>query len=44
LLSAFDGDGGQLAQIRVLPSYKLTLASATAWIEDDFRKSRTPPG
>src|SRR5580698_5947389 len=31
LLSAFDGDGGQLAQIRVLPSYKLTLASATAW-------------
>ena len=33
------GDGGeQLAQVRVLPSFKLNRASAVAWAEGGFRE------
>jgi hypothetical protein len=35
-LSAHDGSGELLAQVRVAPSYKLTRASATAWVASDF--------
>ena len=35
-LSARDSAGGLLAQMRVAASYKLTRASATAWIESNF--------
>ncbi|WJF89253.1 hypothetical protein QS306_08965 [Paraburkholderia bonniea] len=38
LLSAFDALGDQLAQIRVMPSFKLNQASAAAWIERDFAR------
>ena len=41
LLSAHDGgdEGGEaLAQVRVMPSFKLSRASAIAWVENDFRK------
>ncbi len=38
LLSAQDEDGEQLAQVRVAPNFKLSQDSATAWIENDFRK------
>jgi hypothetical protein len=38
LLSAHDEAGAQLAQVRVAPTFKLTRASAAAWVEDDFRK------
>lgn len=38
LLGAHDAHGGQLAQVRVAPGFKLSKASANAWIEDDFRK------
>ncbi len=38
LLSAFDADGKQLAQVRVGPEFKFNLRSATAWIEDEFRR------
>jgi hypothetical protein len=44
LLSAFDGDDVLLAQIRVAPTFKLTLARATAWVEDEFRKSAAVAG
>lgn len=37
VLSACDAHGASLAEVRVGPRFKLTLASATAWIEDDFR-------
>lgn len=37
LLSAHDGDT-ELAQVSVAPDFKLTRSSATAWIENDFRK------
>lgn len=37
LLSAFDEAGDELAQLRVRPDFRLTSASATAWIIDDFR-------
>ena len=37
LLTAQDGDGNELAQVRVLPNYKLTMASATTWVEGGFR-------
>ncbi|MGV3741155.1 MAG: hypothetical protein ACO1NO_02460 [Burkholderiaceae bacterium] len=36
MLSAFDEEGNQLAQIRVEPSFKLNAASAAAWIESGF--------
>jgi len=37
ILTAVDADGDELAQQRVLPSFKLTMASATAWAEGGFR-------
>ena len=38
LLSAIDADGHQVAQVRVAASFKLSAASADAWIDDGFRK------
>ncbi len=38
LLSAHDAAGEQLAQVRVAPDFKLAAASASAWIENDFRR------
>ena len=38
LLTAQDDTGAQLAQIRVAPTFKLSVASASAWIEGGFRK------
>ena len=38
LLAAHDAFGETLAKRRVAPNFKLTTASATAWIEDEFRK------
>lgn len=40
LLAAHDAHGEQLAQVRVEPGFKLSKASANAWIDDDFRKPR----
>ena len=40
LLAAHDDGGDQAAQVRVSASFKLNMASATAWIEDEFRKPR----
>ena len=40
LLAAHDTLGERLAQVRVAPGFKLSLASATAWVEDEFRKPR----
>lgn len=37
-LSATDEFGEELAQVRVAPHFKLTTQSASAWIENDFRK------
>jgi hypothetical protein len=36
LLTAHDGEGTQLAQIQVAPTFKLSRESATAWVENDF--------
>jgi hypothetical protein len=38
VLAAQDAFGESLATLRVAPTFKLSAASATAWIEDDFRK------
>ena len=38
LLTAHDGDGIRLAQVRVAPTFKLSRESATAWVENDFRR------
>jgi hypothetical protein len=38
LLTAHDGEGAQLAQVRVAPTFKLSRESATAWVENDFRR------
>jgi hypothetical protein len=38
LLAAQDAAGEVLARVRVAPGFKLSAASAGAWIEDDFRK------
>jgi len=38
LLSARDAAGEQLAQVRVAASFKLTKASAAAWVENEFRR------
>jgi hypothetical protein len=40
LLRAHDANNNVLAQVRVEPGYKLSRASASAWIADDFRKPR----
>lgn len=38
LLSAYDESGEQLAQVRVAASFKLSMQSATAWVDNDFQK------
>ncbi len=38
LLRAHDANDDLLAQVRVGPGFKLSRASANAWIADDFRK------
>ncbi len=38
LLGAHDALGARLAQVRVGPGFKLNAASASAWIDDDFRR------
>ena len=38
LLGAYDVADVQLAQVRVGPEFKLNMASAMAWVEDEFRK------
>ena len=38
LLGAHDAAGQVLARVRVAASFKLSAASATAWIENDFRR------
>lgn len=40
VLTASNPLGEQLAQERVAPSFKLNMASATAWIDDGYRKPR----
>lgn len=37
-LSAEDAEGEQLAKVRVGPNFKLSAASAKAWIDDEFRQ------
>ncbi len=37
-LSAFDAAGDELARVRVAAGFRLGAASASAWIENDFRK------
>ena len=37
-LSAEDADGEQLAKVRVGPNFKLSPASAKAWVADEFRQ------
>lgn len=38
MLAAHDEAGEQLAQVRVAPTFKLSKASAAAWIENEFRR------
>jgi len=38
LLGAYDAAGEELARVRVDAGFKLTTASANAWLEDDFRR------
>lgn len=38
VLTARDGDGEEIAQVRVVPTFKLSRDSATTWIENEFRK------
>jgi len=40
LLAAANALGEPLAQVRVSAGFKLSLASAEAWVEDGFRKPR----
>lgn len=40
LLSARDESGDELAQVRVAPAFRLTAASAEAWIDGGFQKPR----
>jgi len=37
-LTAFDPFGEEQAQVRVAPNFKLSVASATAWMESGYRK------
>ncbi|MNR79360.1 hypothetical protein D3C72_100670 [compost metagenome] len=39
-LSAWDEGGEQIAEVRVVPNFKLTRSSATDWIEAEYRKPR----
>ena len=38
ILAALDEDGTQLAEVRVAPSFKLSRASAVAWVEGGFAR------
>ena len=38
LLTAIDEDGERMAQVRTGAGFKLSPASAVAWVENDFRK------
>lgn len=38
MLSALDANGEQLARVRVEPDFRFSVRSATAWIEDEFRR------
>jgi len=38
LLTAHDANDERLAQVRVVPNFKLNTASANSWIENDFRR------
>ncbi|WP_089400992.1 hypothetical protein [Noviherbaspirillum humi] len=38
LLTALDGNGEQIAQMRVAPNFKLTRQSAITWAEGGFRR------
>ena len=40
LLTAIDEMGERVAQVRVEPTFKLSPASAMAWVENDFRAPR----
>ena len=44
LLAASDASGENLARVRVAPGFKLNAGSASAWIEDGFRKPGGGPG
>ncbi len=37
-LTAFDGYNEQLAQVRVAPTFKLSVSSAGSWIENGYRR------
>lgn len=37
-LAAYDEGGAQLAQVRVAPDFKLSKASAVAWLESGFQR------
>jgi hypothetical protein len=41
ILAATDEMGEQVAKVRVSAGFKLTPASAYAWIENDFRAPRS---
>jgi len=41
LLAAFDAAGERLAQVRVAPGFKLSQASAAAWVEAGFERPRS---
>lgn len=38
VLSAVDEYGETIAEVTVAPNFKFTLGTATAWVENDFRK------
>jgi hypothetical protein len=38
LLTALDTDGNQLARVQVAPTFRLNKESATAWVENGFRR------
>ncbi|MEC5404274.1 hypothetical protein VOM14_01650 [Paraburkholderia sp. MPAMCS5] len=38
LLTALDAFGEQIAQVQVAPHFKLSKASASAWVENEFRR------
>ena len=38
MLSAVDGAGAELARVRVAAGFRLSAQSASAWIENDYRK------
>jgi hypothetical protein len=42
-LSAFDAFGEELARVRVGAGFRLSTASASAWIESDFRRPVSAP-